>query len=86
MAEISMAGASGLLMLRALALWNQRIYVTIPVIVLHLGQWAMCIHSSALMKERWGDVGGGEQGCIPVDVPWNWLKAQFVYSGSFFRT
>lgn len=80
MAEISMAGASALLMLRALALWNRRIEVVVPVMLLHLGQWALVIHSSVVLKEEWGPLGNGEQGCKPVVVPWRWFKIQFIYS------
>lgn len=76
---IAMAGASGLLMLRALALWRWDIRVAFPTILLHLGQWSLYLHSAIIVREVWGDIGNGQMGCLPLDVSWVWVQVQFVY-------
>lgn len=46
MARIGMACASALLMFRTFALWNNDLRVVVPLVLLHLGQWALYLHAS----------------------------------------
>lgn len=76
---LAMAGASSLLMLRAVALWRWDLRVAIPTLILHLGQWGLYLHDAIIIREVWGDIGNGQMGCKPVMVTWAWVQAQFVY-------
>jgi len=78
-----MAGASALLMLRALALWRWDLRVAGPTIILHLAQWGIYLHDGAIAKEVWGSLGDGTMGCVPTTVTWPWVQAQFVFAVAF---
>jgi len=80
---IGMAGSSCLLMLRAIALWGRDLRVVVPVGILHMGQWAISLHNGFIAKEHWGDVGGGDQGCVFTDVAYRFMKLQFIYTMIF---
>lgn len=74
-----MAGASSLLMLRAIALWGRDMRVVVPLLVLHTGQWVINLHNGFIVKELWQDIGGGMQGCKLLALNWKWTQAQFIY-------
>jgi hypothetical protein len=40
----AIGSASTLLMLRTIAIWNRNLWVTIPLVILSLGQWAILLH------------------------------------------
>ena len=77
----AMAGASCLLMLRTIALWRKDIRIVVPLVILHLGQWAVNIRTGFIVKEGWGSIGGGKEGCKFISVDWVWVKTQFFYGG-----
>lgn len=69
-------------MIRAMALWHRDIRVVLPLLVLHLGQWAVNIRSGFTVKETWAPIGNGFEGCHFVTVAWGWVQAQFIYGKS----
>lgn len=42
----AIGSASTLLMLRTIAIWNRNLFVTIPLVILSLGQWAILFHGT----------------------------------------
>lgn len=72
-----MAGASSLLMIRAIALWGRDLKVVIPLGILHVVQWAINLHNGFFAKEHWDDA---TQGCVFTNVTWPWMKVQFIFS------
>lgn len=81
-----MAGASGLLMLRAVALWGRDLRVVIPLAVLHLGQWALYLRNGFIVKETWGFNNDGTQSCKFVSVDFTWIQAQYIYGAHTLAT
>ena len=72
-----MACASGLLALRAIALWQKDRRVVIGLALLSLGQWALFLHNIFIVRESWSLV---ENTCILEAVGDAGTKAQFIYS------
>ena len=67
-------------MLRAIALWNRDPRLTVPILVLHLAQWAFYLHNAFNVKELWSDE---KQICYTESVTIPYLKAQFIYTMVF---
>ena len=42
----AIGAASTLLMLRVIAIWTRNLWVTIPLVVLSLGQWGILFHGT----------------------------------------
>lgn len=42
----AIGSASTLLMLRTVAIWNRNLFVTVPLVILSLGQWAILFHGT----------------------------------------
>jgi len=80
---VGMAGASCLLMLRAMALWARDKRVVIPLLIVHLGLWALNLHDAFIVREHWGDTGNGSEGCVFTTLSWPYLKIQFIYAMLF---
>lgn len=74
-----MAGASSLLMLRAIALWGRDKRIVIPLVITHLGQWGVGIRKGFLAKEHWDDT---EMSCVIDNVTWPAMKLGWMYSQS----
>lgn len=88
--QASMAGASGLLMLRAIALCGSSKVVTLFLLLLHAGQWALCLHNAWFLKDIWtwnAVAGMGYPGWEDGhETPWHWILVQFIYSEFLLRT
>lgn len=49
----SIGAASTLLMLRTIAVWNKKLYIVIPLVILSLGQWGILLHGVTTVKAHW---------------------------------
>lgn len=72
-----MAGASSLLMLRAIALWGRDKRIAIPLILAHLGQWGIGIRNGFFAKEHWDAT---EMSCVIDNITWPAMKLGWMYS------
>ncbi|KAJ3776271.1 hypothetical protein FB446DRAFT_842590, partial [Lentinula raphanica] len=66
------------LSLRTMAVWAQRRYIVVPLILLILGQWSLLLHG-ALLKSIYEP----EQGCIIVETDSRLLLAGAAYTMCF---
>jgi len=66
------------LSLRTMALWSQRWYIVVPLVLIILGHWSLLLHG-ILLKAAW--VPG--EGCIITETNSTVLAATFIYSMVF---
>ncbi|KAJ3754921.1 hypothetical protein EV360DRAFT_96374 [Lentinula raphanica] len=64
--------------LRTMAVWSQRWYIVVPLILLILGQWSLLLHG-ILLKATYVP----EQGCVIVETDSRLLLAGFTYTMCF---
>ncbi|KAG8900453.1 hypothetical protein FRB99_006036 [Tulasnella sp. 403] len=58
MGNITIGASSSLLMLRTIAIWNRRLLVFVPLIILSLGQWSILLHGVITVEAKWNPQGG----------------------------
>jgi len=66
------------LSLRTIAVWNQRWYIWVPLLVIIMGHWSLLLHG-VLIKAAWFP----EQGCQITSTNNRLLAATFIYGMSF---
>lgn len=66
-------------MYRAMALWDRDRKIVIPLLIAHLGQWAVNLHNAFAVREHWGIVANGTDGCVFESLGWSWYQVQFIY-------
>ncbi|KAJ4490137.1 hypothetical protein J3R30DRAFT_3399559 [Lentinula aciculospora] len=64
--------------LRTMAVWTQKWYIVVPLILLILGQWSLLLHG-ILLKATYDPV----QGCVIVETDSRLLLAGFTYTMCF---
>lgn len=66
------------LAIRTMALWSQRLYIVVPLVIIILGHWSLILQG-VLLKAEWVD---GE-GCVITKTNTTILAATFIYSMCF---
>ncbi|KAA1472438.1 hypothetical protein DENSPDRAFT_181446 [Dentipellis sp. KUC8613] len=66
------------LSIRTIAIWSQKLYIVIPLVVIILGHWSLLLHG-ILLTAAW--VPG--QGCVITSADNKLLSATFIYSMCF---
>ena len=74
-----MGSASTLLMLRAIAVWNRKPRIVIPLILASLGQWGILTHGIVTIRSQWSDV---ERTCVVETVFPKLMEVIFMYRES----
>ncbi|KAF8302623.1 hypothetical protein DL93DRAFT_2102570 [Clavulina sp. PMI_390] len=76
----TIGAASTLLMLRTIAVWNRRYFITVPLVILSLGQWGILFHGIATLRSSWNAV---ESACVVDAVPPVYVELMYLYTMSF---
>ncbi|KAF8520116.1 hypothetical protein JB92DRAFT_2709619 [Gautieria morchelliformis] len=72
--------ASMLFMLRTVAVWNRSLYVTIPLVIICLGQWAILLHGMTTVVSIWNPE---RNACVVIDSGTIFLDLIYFYTMSF---
>lgn len=64
-------------MLRTLAVWKRAPFVTVPLIVISLGQWSLLFHGIVTIRSRWSDVASA---CVVDAVHPLFTEVIYLYS------
>ncbi|KAF8332752.1 uncharacterized protein EI90DRAFT_2917914 [Cantharellus anzutake] len=72
----AIGSASTLLMLRTIAIWSHKHAITIPLVVLSLGQWAILFH----VKSSWSEVS---HACVVTGTKPAFIDLIYLYTMSF---
>ncbi|KAF8592519.1 hypothetical protein K439DRAFT_1400394 [Ramaria rubella] len=75
--------ASSLFMLRTIAVWNRSYYVTIPLVTICLGQWAILLHGMTTVVSVWNSVANQ---CVVTQSGTTFLDLIYFYTMSFDLT
>lgn len=82
MGNTAVGGASTLLMLRVIAIWNRNLFVVVPLVTLSLGQWAILLHSVSTLRVHYvAEVGQ----CVVGEAPQIFLQVLYLYSEWHFE-
>ncbi|KAG9009825.1 hypothetical protein FRB93_005096 [Tulasnella sp. JGI-2019a] len=76
----AVGGASTLLMLRVIAIWNQNLFVVIPLVTLSLGQWGILLHSVSTVSAHF--VPAANQ-CVVTETAPVFLQVLYIYTMTF---
>ncbi|KAF8302625.1 hypothetical protein DL93DRAFT_465819 [Clavulina sp. PMI_390] len=76
----TIGAASTLLMLRTIAVWNRRYFITIPLVILSLGQWGILFHGIATVRSSWNATASA---CVVDAVPPVFVELIYLYTMSF---
>ncbi|KZW03904.1 hypothetical protein EXIGLDRAFT_663273 [Exidia glandulosa HHB12029] len=76
----SIATASLCLMLRTIAVWERKLIVVLPLVALHLGQWAILLHSVVSVRATWVPAANT---CVVTGNSPTMLNIVYFYTMSF---
>lgn len=75
----AIAGASTCLMIRTIAIWERKLFVTIPLVALSLGQWGLLYHGIVTVRASWlPEVGA----CVVTGTKPLFLNLLYFYTMS----
>lgn len=73
----SIGAASTLLMLRAVAVWNKKLYIIIPLGIISAGQWGILLHGVTTVKASWDPTSGT---CVVAQVEGLFLNLVYLWT------
>lgn len=76
----AIATASNCFMLRTIAVWQKKMAIVIPLIIISLGQWALFLFGIVSLKAQWVD---SADACVVTQASPVVLDAIFLYTMSY---
>ncbi|KZV90910.1 hypothetical protein EXIGLDRAFT_616308 [Exidia glandulosa HHB12029] len=75
----AIAGASTCLMIRTIAIWERKAFITIPLVIISLGQWGLLYHGIVTVKADWSPEAGA---CLVTGTKPLFLNLLYFYTMS----